>query len=65
MLHTNLPRRVALILVLLGLSPAAAVAQQAAARNPYYDFLLARRLENDGDSQKALEALLRAGAAQR
>ena len=63
MLHTNLPRRVALILVLLGLSPAVAVAQQAASRNPYYDFLLARRLENDGDSQKALETLLRASAA--
>ena len=61
MLHT-IPRPVALILVLLGLSPAAAVAQQAAA-NPYYEFLQARRLEADGDSQKALEALLRASAA--
>jgi tetratricopeptide (TPR) repeat protein len=60
MLH-NLPCRVALILVLLGLSPAVAVAQQAAATNPYYDFLRARRLEED-DSQKALEALLRAAA---
>jgi len=62
MLHTNIPRRVALILVLLGLSPAMAVAQQAASTNPYYDFLRARRLEGD-DSQKALEALLRAAAA--
>jgi len=62
MLHTNIPRRVALILVLLGLSPAVAVAQQAASTNPYYDFLRARRLEGD-DSQKALEALLRAAAA--
>jgi tetratricopeptide (TPR) repeat protein len=61
MLHINIPRRVALILVLLGLSPAVAVAQQAASTNPYYDFLRARRLEND-DSQKALEALLRAAA---
>ena len=62
MLHTNIPRRVALILVLLGLSPAVAVAQQVASTNPYYDFLRARRLEED-DSQKALEALLRAAAA--
>jgi tetratricopeptide (TPR) repeat protein len=62
MLHT-MPRPVALILVLLGLSPAAAVAQQAAPANPYYEFLQARRLEGEGDSQKALEALLRAAAA--
>jgi tetratricopeptide (TPR) repeat protein len=62
MLHT-IPRPVALILVLLGLSPAAAVAQQATAANPYYEFLQARRLETEGDSQKALEALLRAAAA--
>ena len=62
MLHT-IPRPVALILVLLGLSPAAAVAQQAAAANPYYEFLQARRFEAEGDSQKALEALLRASAA--
>jgi tetratricopeptide (TPR) repeat protein len=62
MLHTS-PRHVALILVLVGLSPAAALAQQAAAANPYYDFLQARRLESEGDSQKALEALLRAAAA--
>src|SRR5687767_14420126 len=62
MLHTNIPPRVALILVLLGLSPAVAVAQQVASTNPYYDFLRARRLEED-DSQKALDALLRAAAA--
>ena len=62
MLHTNIPRRAALILVLLGLSPAVAVAQQAS-KNPYYDFLLARRLENQGESRKAIEALLRAAAA--
>src|SRR5512134_1967621 len=62
MLHT-LPRHAPLILVLLGLSPAAAMAQQAAPGNPYYEFLQARRLEGEGDSQKALEALLRAAAA--
>ena len=62
MQHT-IPRLVALILVLPGLSPAAAVAQQAAAANPYYEFLQARRFEAEGDSQKALEALLRAAAA--
>lgn len=60
--HINIPRRAALILVLLGLSPAVAVAQQAA-KSPYYDFLLARRLENDGQFQKAIEALLRAAAS--
>lgn len=63
MLHTNMPRLVALILVLLGLTPVAAVAQQAARGNPYYEFLQARRFEAEGDSQKALEALLRAAAA--
>ena len=62
MLHT-IPRPVALVLVLLGLSPAAAVAQQAAPANPYYEFLQARRFEGQNDSQKALEALLRAAAA--
>ena len=62
MLHINIPRRAALILVLLGLSPAVAVAQQVASTNPYYEFLRARRLAGD-DSQKALEALLRAAAA--
>jgi tetratricopeptide (TPR) repeat protein len=62
MLHTS-PRPVALIFVLLALSPAAAVAQQSAPANPYYEFLQARRLEAEGDSQKALEALLRAAAA--
>ena len=57
-----MPRRAALVLVLLGLSPAAAVAQQAAS-NPYYEFIHARRLESEGDSQGALNALLRAAAA--
>jgi tetratricopeptide (TPR) repeat protein len=62
MLHITIPPRAALILVLLGLSPAVAVAQQVASKNPYYEFLRARRLAGD-DSQKALEALLRAAAA--
>jgi tetratricopeptide (TPR) repeat protein len=63
MLHTAAPRRIALILVLLGLSPAAAVAQQPASASPYYEFLQARRLEGEGESQKAIELLLRAAAA--
>jgi tetratricopeptide (TPR) repeat protein len=54
--------RAALVLVLLGLSPAAAVAQQASS-NPYYDFIQARRLESEGDSPGALAALMRAAAA--
>jgi tetratricopeptide (TPR) repeat protein len=55
-------RRAALVLVLLGLSPVGAVAQQASS-NPYYDFIQARRLESEGDSQGALTALMRASAA--
>jgi tetratricopeptide (TPR) repeat protein len=61
MLHIHLPRRVALVLVLLGLSPAAAMAQQSAG-NPYYEFLQARRLEGEGNSEAALAALQRAAA---
>ena len=59
--HSFTSRRAALVLVLLGLSPAAAVAQQNS--NPYYDFLQARRLEGEGDTQAALAALNRAAAA--
>ena len=59
--------RLALVLVLLGLSPAAATAQQSSAQqssaNPYYEFLQARRLEGEGDTQGALAALQRAAAA--
>jgi tetratricopeptide (TPR) repeat protein len=49
-----------LVVVLLGLSPAAAVAQQA---NAYYEFLKARRLGGEGDIDGALAALQRAAAA--
>jgi len=52
----------ALVLVLLGLSPAAAMAQQNQA-NPYYEFLNARRLEATGDTAGALAALQRAANA--
>lgn len=62
MLHIHLPRRLALVLVVLGLSPVAAVAQQSSA-NPYYEFLQARRLEGEGNSEGALAALQRAAAA--
>ena len=62
MLHIHVPRRVALVLVILGLSPAAAVAQQSSG-NPYYEFLQARRLEGEGNSDAALAALQRAAAA--
>src|SRR6185503_9155210 len=64
MLHIHLPRRVALILALLGLSPAAAMAQQSPANsNPYFEFLQARRLEGEGNSEAALAALQRAATA--
>ena len=64
--HIINPRSAALVLVLLGLSPAGAVAQQNQPQNPsnaYYEFLLARRLEGEGDSDRALAALQRAAAA--
>lgn len=61
MLHIQ-TRRVALILVILGLSPVAAMAQQSSS-NPYYDFLQARRLEGEGNPDGALAALQRAAAA--
>jgi tetratricopeptide (TPR) repeat protein len=60
--HMFIPRRIALVLVLLGLSPAAAVAQQSSG-NPYYEFLQARRLEGERNWQGALAALQRAAAA--
>ena len=62
MLHSYAPRRAALVLVLLGLSPAAAVAQQNSA-NPYYEFLQARRLQGEDKPDAALAALQRAAAA--
>ena len=67
--HSTSPRLrqhcAALVLVLLGLSPAGAVAQQNQQNQPnaYYEFLLARRLEGEGDSDRALAALQRAAAA--
>jgi tetratricopeptide (TPR) repeat protein len=62
MLHIHLPQRLALVLVVLGLSPAAGVAQQNST-NPYFEFLQARRLEGEGNSDGALAALQRAAAA--
>jgi tetratricopeptide (TPR) repeat protein len=62
MLHSYAPRRAALVLVLLGLSPVAALAQQNQV-NPYFEFLQARRLEGEGNPDAALAALLRAAAA--
>ena len=62
MLHSDTPRFAALVLVLLGLSPAAAVAQQNPV-NPYFEFLQARRLEGQDKPEAALAALLRAAAA--
>ena len=60
--HIGTSYRVALVLVLLGLSPAAAVAQQSST-NPYYEFLQARRLDAEGNKDAALAAALRAAAA--
>lgn len=65
--QTQNRRRLAIAFVLLGLSPLPAAAQGAgtpqATGNPYYDFLLARRLEGEGDTKGALAALQRAAAA--
>jgi predicted Zn-dependent protease len=62
MLHSHAPRCAALVLMLLGLSPVAAMAQQNQA-NPYYEFLQARRLQGDDKLDAALAALQRASAA--
>ena len=53
----------ALAFVVLGVSPAAAVAQQAQGNNAYYEFLKARRLSGENDNDGALAALQRAAAA--
>ena len=64
--HLQIPprrsHRAALVLALLGLSPVAAVAQQNSA-SAYYEFLQARRLGGEGDTDGALAALQRAAAA--
>ena len=52
----------ALVVVGLGLSPAAAVARQTQG-NAYYEFLQARRLSGENDYERALAALQRAAAA--
>ena len=60
------PHCAALVFVLLGLSPVGAVAQQNQQQNQpnaYYEFLLARRLQGENDSDRALAALQRAAAA--
>ena len=57
MLHSHAPRCAALVLMLLGLSPVAAVAQQNQA-NPYYEFLQARRLQGDDKLDAALNRVL-------
>jgi tetratricopeptide (TPR) repeat protein len=48
------------VVVLAGLMPGVASAQTP---DPYYDFLMARRFESQGNTQAALSALLRAEAA--
>jgi tetratricopeptide (TPR) repeat protein len=48
--------------LLVGLTPGAALSQQRSA-DAYYEFLMARRLENAGDMAGALAALERAAAA--
>lgn len=62
MLQIQIPPRIALILVILGLSPAVAVAQQSST-NAYYEFLQARRLVGEDKPEAALAALQRAAAA--
>jgi tetratricopeptide (TPR) repeat protein len=60
-------RRVVVAVLLLAAAPAGASAQAptptSAAADPYYEFLLARHLEGDGDNAGALAALQRAAAA--
>jgi tetratricopeptide (TPR) repeat protein len=53
---------VAVVALLIGLAPGAALAQQRSA-DAYYEFLSARRLESNGDTQGAQAALERAVAA--
>ena len=50
--------------LLLGLAPSGAVAQSASGVDAYYEFLVARHLEGEGDNSGALSALQRAAAAE-
>src|SRR6476469_5180467 len=50
--------------LLLGIAPSGAYAQATAGVDAYYEFLVARRLEGEGDNAGALAALQRAAVAE-
>ncbi len=50
--------------LLLGLAPSGAIAQSSSGVDAYYEFLVARHLEGEGDNPGALAALQRASAAE-
>src|SRR6476469_9742729 len=50
--------------LLLGLAPSGAIAQSSSGVDAYYEFLVARHLEGEGDNPGALSALQRAAAAE-
>jgi tetratricopeptide (TPR) repeat protein len=60
---TRAARRLVVAGLLCGLVPAGVSAQAPAAVDPYYEFLVARHLEGEGDNAGALAALQRAAAA--
>jgi tetratricopeptide (TPR) repeat protein len=61
---TRAARRLVVAGLLLGSTPSGVFAQSAAAVDPYYEFLVARHLEGEGDNAGALAALQRAAAAE-
>lgn len=64
MVLTRAARGVLVAGLLVGLGPSGAHAQTTAAVDPYYEFLVARHLEGEGDNAGALAALQRAAAAE-
>src|SRR5215208_4889892 len=58
---TRAARRLTLTVLLVGSVPVGALAQRAA--DPYFEFVLARHLEDAGDTAGAAAALERAAAA--
>jgi len=52
------------VALLIGFTPAGAFAQSPPPNDPYYEFLVARHLEGEGDNSGALAALQRAATAE-
>jgi tetratricopeptide (TPR) repeat protein len=61
---TRAARRLVVAGLLMGCMPAGVLAQSATSVDPYYEFLVARHLEGEGDNAGALAALQRAAAAE-